>query len=263
MPTTVLPSTDTLAATCRADGELRMAVRYWTGGLRLLIGDEVTGFTATSGAVEPGVPEPGPGVVTISGSAADWEPLLRAVPPRFCNDIAVAAAGALQRTGDDLTWWQYLPAIQRCVELLRAPGGTAPRQVVEPGPVPRHDSPVGRYVHVELGGLDHRIYYEEAGRGIPLLLQHTAGSHGTQWRHLFECGAITDHFRLIAYDLPFHGKSVPPVGGALVGGGVPPDRRAPPLGARDPGGGARPRPTRVHGLLGRRAARPRPRRPPR
>lgn len=53
---------------------------------------------------------------------------------------------------------------------------------------------------------------EEAGKGIPLLLQHTAGSHGVQWRHLFESSAITDHFRLIAYDLPFHGKSVPPVG---------------------------------------------------
>jgi len=45
-----------------------------------------------------------------------------------------------------------------------------------------------------------------------VLLQHTAGSHGAQWRHLFEMPAITDHFRLIAYDLPFHGKSVPPVG---------------------------------------------------
>ncbi|NHV25870.1 alpha/beta hydrolase [Burkholderia sp. D-99] len=61
---------------------------------------------------------------------------------------------------------------------------------------------------------DFRIYYEEAGTGIPLLLQHTAGAHGVQWRHLFEVPAITDHFRLIAYDLPFHGKSIPPVGRA-------------------------------------------------
>ena len=45
-----------------------------------------------------------------------------------------------------------------------------------------------------------------------MLLQHTAGSHGSQWRHLFERRDITDHFRLIAYDLPFHGKSMPPVG---------------------------------------------------
>ena len=40
--------------------------------------------------------------------------------------------------------------------------------------------------------------------------QHTAGCHGTQWRHLMQDRRITDRFQLIAYDLPFHGKSVPP-----------------------------------------------------
>ncbi|MGH2631781.1 MAG: alpha/beta fold hydrolase [Tepidiformaceae bacterium] len=74
----------------------------------------------------------------------------------------------------------------------------------------RFDSPTGRYVHLELGGLDHRVYFEEAGEGIPLLLQHTAGAHSSQWRHLFEDARITSRFRLIAYDLPFHGKSLPP-----------------------------------------------------
>src|SRR3954454_17951223 len=74
----------------------------------------------------------------------------------------------------------------------------------------RFDSPVGRYVHLALEGLDHRVYFEEAGTGIPLLMQHTAGSHGVQWRHLFEEPSITDPFRLIAYDLPFHRKSLPP-----------------------------------------------------
>lgn len=78
----------------------------------------------------------------------------------------------------------------------------------------RFDSPVGRYVHLDLDGLDHRVYFEEAGTGIPLLLQHTAGAHGSQWRHLFEDTRITDHFRLIAYDLPYHGKSLPPDGEA-------------------------------------------------
>lgn len=76
---------------------------------------------------------------------------------------------------------------------------------------PRFDSPVGRYVHLDLDGADHRVYFEEAGSGIPILLQHTAGAHNAQWRHLFEDERITAHFRLIAYDLPFHGKSLPPV----------------------------------------------------
>jgi len=83
----------------------------------------------------------------------------------------------------------------------------------------RFDGPVGRYVHLDLPGpdgslLDHRVYFEEAGQGIPLLCQHTAGAHGSQWRHLFEVAQITDQFRLIAYDLPYHGKSLPPEGAA-------------------------------------------------
>ncbi|MDQ1397441.1 MAG: hypothetical protein QOG64_2700, partial [Acidimicrobiaceae bacterium] len=73
------------------------------------------------------------------------------------------------------------------------------------------DAPVGRYVHIEVSGVDHRLYFEEAGEGVPLLLQHTAGSHGSQWRHLFEDQWIIDRFRLIAYDLPYHGKSLPPI----------------------------------------------------
>jgi pimeloyl-ACP methyl ester carboxylesterase len=76
----------------------------------------------------------------------------------------------------------------------------------------RFDAPVGRYVHLGLGGVDHRVYFEEAGDGVPVLLQHTAGAHASQWRHLFEDEWITSRFRLIAYDLPFHGKSLPPVG---------------------------------------------------
>ncbi len=77
---------------------------------------------------------------------------------------------------------------------------------------PKFDAPVGRYVHVEIDGDDHRVYFEEAGSGIPLLLGHTAGAHGTQWRHLFEDERITRDFRLIAFDLPYHGKSLPPAG---------------------------------------------------
>ncbi|HUS15817.1 MAG TPA: alpha/beta hydrolase, partial [Chloroflexia bacterium] len=108
---------------------------------------------------------------------------------------------------------QYYPAVMRAVELMRPPLPAAPPLPASP-PSGHFDSPVGRYVHLTLEGQDYRIYFEEAGSGIPLLLQHTAGCHGSQWRHLFECREITDHFRLIAYDLPFHGKSLPPVGPA-------------------------------------------------
>jgi len=71
---------------------------------------------------------------------------------------------------------------------------------------------VGRYLHLEVAGDSHRIYFEEAGSGIPLLCLHTAGAHSSQYRHLMCDEAITGRFRVIAFDLPWHGKSTPPVG---------------------------------------------------
>jgi pimeloyl-ACP methyl ester carboxylesterase len=70
----------------------------------------------------------------------------------------------------------------------------------------------GRYLRVELGGRSHRVYFEEAGRGVPLVCLHTAGSDGRQFRHLMTDPAVTDHFRVLAFDMPWHGKSTPPPG---------------------------------------------------
>jgi pimeloyl-ACP methyl ester carboxylesterase len=69
---------------------------------------------------------------------------------------------------------------------------------------------VGRYVHAEIDGTPHRIYFEEAGQGIPLVCLHTAGSDGRQWRYLLADEEFTKHFRIIAFDMPWHGKSNPP-----------------------------------------------------
>src|ERR1700757_988136 len=74
----------------------------------------------------------------------------------------------------------------------------------------RFDKAVGRYVYLTVEGIDYRVYFEESGSGIPLLLQHTAGVDARQWRFFLEDEEITRNFRLIAYDLPFHGKSLPP-----------------------------------------------------
>ncbi len=46
-------------------------------------------------------------------------------------------------------------------------------------PDARFDHAIGRYVHLDLDGVSHRVYFEESGSGIPLLLQHTAGADGT------------------------------------------------------------------------------------
>ena len=70
----------------------------------------------------------------------------------------------------------------------------------------------GRYAHIELDGRAHRLYYEEAGSGIPLLCLHTAGSDGRQYRAVLNDATILKHYRVVAFDMPWHGKSSPPAG---------------------------------------------------
>lgn len=70
----------------------------------------------------------------------------------------------------------------------------------------------GRYLTVTVEGTPRRIYFEEAGQGRPVLCLHTAGADTRQWRHLMNDGAVTGTNRLIAFDMPGHGKSLPPEG---------------------------------------------------
>ena len=71
---------------------------------------------------------------------------------------------------------------------------------------------MGRYMRVELLDKPHRLYVEEAGNGIPLLCLHTAGADTRQYRAVLNDAGIQEHFRVIAFDLPWHGKSSPPPG---------------------------------------------------
>lgn len=77
---------------------------------------------------------------------------------------------------------------------------------------PAFEPMVGRYLTVNILGEACRIYTEEAGAGIPLVCLHTAGADARQFRHLLCDGAVTSRYRVIAFDMPWHGKSYPPVG---------------------------------------------------
>ena len=71
---------------------------------------------------------------------------------------------------------------------------------------------IGRYLRLEIGGVPHRVYVEEAGQGVPILCLHTAGSDSRQFRDLLNDPAVLADFRVITFDLPWHGKSSPPDG---------------------------------------------------
>ena len=70
----------------------------------------------------------------------------------------------------------------------------------------------GRYLNVQIAGRAQRIYVEEAGQGRPVLCLHTAGSDTRQWRHILNDAEITQTNRVITFDMPWHGKSLPPEG---------------------------------------------------
>src|SRR5918992_1366144 len=98
----------------------------------------------------------------------------------------------------------------------RRPGGDAecPRTPAHDEPdeglMPIYEPILGRYVSVRVGGAACRVFFEEAGQGVPLLCLHTAGADSRQWRHVLNDEEITRRFRVIAFDLPYHGRSTPP-----------------------------------------------------
>jgi pimeloyl-ACP methyl ester carboxylesterase len=78
--------------------------------------------------------------------------------------------------------------------------------------MPEFDPITGRYVYVDTVGSRTRIYVEESGSGRPLLCLHTAGSDSRQYRHLLCDPEVTSRWRVLAFDMPYHGRSLPPEG---------------------------------------------------
>lgn len=211
-----LPDSEDWVARCNGDGEFQLAARYWNGGLRLNLGADSLEFAVADGvaASAKAPPSDATGLIELTADLSFWEKMLAGAPPRFHTDLLASMGTGLgpARSGDRLAYAQYYGAVMRALEILRPP---RPQSEVAPHPAGDgvvFDAPQGRYVNLSLAEQNHRLYFEEAGQGIPVLLQHTAGCHGSQWRHLMEDTRITDRFRLIAYDLPYHGKSLPPTG---------------------------------------------------
>jgi pimeloyl-ACP methyl ester carboxylesterase len=76
--------------------------------------------------------------------------------------------------------------------------------------VPSFDPIVGRYLNLDVAGRSYRVFVEEAGTGLPLLCLHTAGADSRQFRHLLNDAAVTRRYRVIAFDMPYHGRTNPP-----------------------------------------------------
>lgn len=152
--------------------------------------------------------------LTFAATPDAWAELRNENPkPGFQTLSAMRRTQNLIVTGNMVKFQQHLMLL----EMLFSNLGPITKAQAEPQPAPAEATlePItGRYLRLAIDGRPHRVYFEEAGPadGIPLLCLHTAGSDGRQFRHLLNDAAITSRYRVIAFDLPWHGKSSPPTG---------------------------------------------------
>lgn len=202
-----------------ADASLVRRGRFFTGTVLVEVGATAYLIHVAEGRV-PRV-ERGPFLMrehafAIRASDEAWRRFWEPVPAPGYHDIfAMARHGHARIEGNLVPLMANLRYVKDLLALLRAPSPSLPSPPAaarEPDGASGIEPVVGRYVHLTLEGRPHRVYFEEAGAGIPLLCLHTAGADGRQFRHLMNDEAVTRHYRVIAFDMPRHGKSLPPVG---------------------------------------------------
>jgi pimeloyl-ACP methyl ester carboxylesterase len=197
-----------------ADPASANAGRGFDGAFTLAVGATRYTLAVRNGRVDHVIENGGPLVAsafTLSASEDVWRGLFDPQPPALGHAIfAAIASGAMSFEGDIRPVFQQMLTLSAWVDVARTLTATP---AVAADPV-WHDEwqAVGRYVNVELDGCRHKVFYFEAGQGIPVLCQHTAGNENRQWRHVLEDRELTRRYRFIAYDLPAHGKSDPPYG---------------------------------------------------
>ena len=221
-----VPGLDDFAVRAGNDDEWLLTSRHWTGALRVTVGSSSTEIRLVDGNItsvgdgDASAPD-APGEITITAAPEVWARMIEPVPVPMYQDLRSAQHHhGLDIGGDELTNYQYYPALRRFIELARASASgtsaTTPLTRRSGSRMGELSATVGRYVYVDVHDVEYRVYFEErgpvGGGGIPLLLQHTAGADGRQWRHVLDDAELATHFRLIAYDLPYHGKSLPPDG---------------------------------------------------
>jgi len=179
---------------------LVLIVRSGEAATTVRIGDAIT--TTAGGSSDA--------AFTLTASPETWAAYAKPVPPvGYQSIVGMVRMGTLRVEGDMLAFGRNLLFLEQLFAALR------PDAPVEPSPpvgAPVIEPVVGRYLRLDLNGRPHRIYFEEAGQGIPLVCLHTAGADGRQYRALLNDAEITCRFRVIVFDLPWHGKSSPPAG---------------------------------------------------
>ncbi len=193
-----------------ANANIRLHTSFEPLAFAIGCGDETTFMTVDNEGARLSTETPPDGAVfTMTASVAAWREFRRDEPkPGLQTLSAMRRTQNLLVEGDMVAFFRHLMLL----ELLFSDLSAAPISNGGNGHTPTIEPVTGRYLRLEIGGRPHRLYFEEAGDGQPLLCLHTAGSDGRQFRHLLNDPSVTNRFRVIAFDMPWHGKSSPPAG---------------------------------------------------
>jgi pimeloyl-ACP methyl ester carboxylesterase len=155
----------------------------------------------------------GPAEFSVCAAPEDWGRFLQATPPppyqSFFGMLMRVPSASVE--GDDLSFAQHAHLVRRVLEIARELQSGQSRPTADVPAAPDVDHIVGRYLSLPLGGGPTRVYYEEAGAGRDVVFLHTAGADARQYHHLMNDPRLLDTLRMVALDLPWHGRSQPAV----------------------------------------------------
>jgi len=209
------------AAACRDDDELEQLGAHATIHFAAQAGSHTATLQFNDGRFEHIRAGAEPAAFMLHAPAAVWARFLQPVPPAPYHHVLAMRMRVpeFEVRGDDQQLLQYAHLVRRSLELARwvANGRSAaalrPEGPIAASPAGSIEPIVGRYAAIEIDGRRHRIYYEQAGSGRDLLFLHTAGSDTRQFHRLMNDPALLGEWRMTTFDLPWHGKSLPPDGG--------------------------------------------------
>ena len=155
---------------------------------------------------------------TLRAPVDVWQRFLQAVPPAPYHHVLSMKMRVPEFSvvGDERKLLQSAHLVRRSLELTRWVANGRSAAALRPegaAAIPADEAITGRYARIDIEGRSHRIYYEQAGGGRDLLLLHTAGSDTRQWHRVMNDAQLLRDWRMTVFDMPWHGKSLPPEGG--------------------------------------------------
>jgi hypothetical protein len=152
----------------------------------------------------------------ISTSSKAWKGYLRENPPPEYSDLMkMVTEKVVALTGNILLYYQnveFITGLMRYLghrTIVTVQNGAKSHHIAAHGSIERT---IGRYIYLEVEGHTYIIFYEESVQEdkMPLVLLHAANSDARMWRHQLSDPDLSSKYRILAFDMPWRGRSIPP-----------------------------------------------------